>query len=103
MIYVLFVFLFFSLTKNVFDYRKNLRFYQNIKEDYEKEKKTNITLKTQILKNKDPQELEKTIRNELNLLKDGEMTIIVPTPTPVPRAITPTPPPVYKQWFNLLF
>lgn len=103
MLYVLFVFLLFSLIKNLFDYQKNLRFYEGMKQDLREEKKTNITLKTQILRNRDPQELEKTIRNKLNLLKESEMTIIISTPTPAPRAVTPTPPPVYKQWLNLLF
>ncbi len=97
------LFLFFSLSKNIFDYHKTVSFYESYKSDYEKEKKSNITLKTKILKNNDPSELEKTIRNRLNLLKKDEVAVIIPQPTP-----TPTPPyepvfPIYEQWLMVFF
>lgn len=100
---VIVIFLFFSLTKNIFDYRKTLDFYQSFKQDYQQEKQKNIALRTSLLKNKDPQQVEKTIRNQLNLLKPGEIAVIIPSPTPTPIKITPTPKPVYRQWFEVFF
>lgn len=100
---VIVIFLFFSLTKNIFDYRKTLDFYQSFRKDYEQAKKENVTLKTDVLKNRDQLEIEKTIRNRLNLLKPGEIAVIIPDPTPTPRVITPTPEPVFMQWFHTFF
>ena len=102
-LFIVVLFLFFSLSKNIFDYQKTLSFYESFKKDYEEEKKSNITLKTEILKNNDPNELEKTIRDKLNLLKSNEIAVIIPKPTP-----TPTPPkkpvlPAYQQWFMIFF
>ncbi len=97
------LFLFSSLIKNIVDYRTKLQFYQQYKNRYEIEKKTNIQLKTEILKKSDPAEVEKTIRNDLNLLKPNEVAVILPSPTPEPSIITPTPAPVWKQWVNLYF
>ncbi|MFH1826924.1 MAG: septum formation initiator family protein, partial [bacterium] len=82
---IILIFLFFSLTKNIFDYRKTINFYQSFKNDYEKEKKKKIILQTNILKSQDPYEVEKIIRNKLNLLKDGEVALIIPRPTTIPK------------------
>lgn len=92
-----------SLTKNIFDYQNKLNFYQGFKKDYDKEQKSNIELKTKILKNRDPYEIEKTIRNQLNLSKQGELSVIVPNPTPTPVIIIPTMAPVYRQWLTVFF
>lgn len=100
---ILLIFLFFSLTKTVFDYQKTVRFYQSFKEDLEKEKKRKIILQTQILKNKDSSAVEKTIRDQLNLLKPDEISVIIPHPTPTPKIVTPTPPPIYIQWWKTFF
>ena len=101
--FLLLLFFFSSLTKNLFDYKNKVAFYQNYLNDYEKEKKRNITLKTQFLKKSDTYELEKTIRNKLNLLKEGEVAIILPQPTPTPIIITPTPLPNWQQWKQVFF
>ena len=95
--------MFFSLTKNIFDYRKTIRFYESFKQDYEKEKKRKIELKTNILKSKDPYEVEKILRNKLNLLKEGEIAIIIPDPTPTPKQKKQPEKPVYRQWIEALF
>ncbi len=100
---VIVIFLFFSLTKNIFDYRKTLDFYQSFRKDYEQKKKENVTLQTSVLKNRDQREIEKTIRNRLNLLKPGEIAVIIPYPTPTPATIRPTPEPVFMQWFHTFF
>ncbi len=100
---IIVLFLFFSLSKNIFDYKKTTSFYESFKKEYEKEKKDNISLKTEILKNNDVNEQEKIIRDKLNLLKDGEIAVIIPKPTR-----TPTPPKkpvlaVYQQWLQVFF
>lgn len=102
LLFFLFAFLFFSVTKTFFDYRRNYDFYENYKNEFLQEKKRNTELKTQILKNSDYNEIEKTIRNKLNLLKPNEVAVIIPSPTPTPTIFIPTPPPVYKQWWNTL-
>lgn len=102
LLFFLFAFLFFSVTKTFFDYRRNYDFYENYKNEFLQEKKRNTELKTQILKNSDYNEIEKTIRNKLNLLKPNEVAVIIPSPTPTPTIFIPTPPPVYKQWWSVL-
>lgn len=83
------------------DYQKKLAFYQDYKKNYEKEKKQNIVFKTELLKQSDPHEIEKTIRNKLNLLKPDEVAIIMRQPTPTPAIVTPTPLPNYLQWLQV--
>ncbi len=100
---LLVVFFLSSLTTNLNEYRKNLSFYRNFKKEYEAEKSKNTALKTQALKKSDPNEIEKTIRNKLNLAKPNEITVMLqdPSPTPVPT-VTPQIP-VYQAWFNVFF
>jgi len=101
--FLLLLFFFSSLAKNLLDYRNKVSFYQGYREDHEKEKKRNIELKTQLLKKSDVNEIEETIRNKLNLLKPGEVAIILKQPTPTPVIITPTPLPNYLQWWEVFF
>lgn len=101
--FLLLLFFFSSLTKNLFDYKSKLSFYQSYLKDYEKEKKRNVELKTQLLKKSDPNEIEKTIRNKLNLLKPDEVALMLPQLTPTPVLITPTPLPNYLQWWKVFF
>jgi len=101
-IIVLFLlFLFSSLTKNIFNYQKKLSFYESFKKDYENEKRKNLSLKTEILKKSGPNEVEKIIRNKLNLSKPEETTIILPEPSPTPIIISPTPIPNWQQWLKV--
>lgn len=97
----LIVFLLFSLLKNIFNYKDKMKFFEDYRQDYEAEKKKNIELKTEIVKKKSVTEVEKTIRNDLNLLKDDEIALILPSPTPTPVRLTPTPAPSWKQWLDL--
>ena len=91
------------MIKNIINYREKYSFYLGYKQDFEKEKKKNIEYKTEYLKKTDPNELEKTIRNRLNLSKPDELVIIMSRPTPTPFILTPTPPPNWQQWVNLYF
>lgn len=101
--FIITVFLFISLSKNLLDYRKKVSFYQTFKKDYETEKQNNIAFKTKALKNSDSYEVEKTLRDKLNLAKKGEVTVLIPSPTPVPVKISPTPAPNYLQWWHTFF
>lgn len=101
--FLLLLFFFSSLTKNLFDYKSKISFYQSYLKDFEKEKKKNLTLKTRLLKKSDSYEIEKTIRNKLNLLKEDEVAIILPQPTPTPIILTPTPLPNWLQWKKVFF
>lgn len=99
----LFLFFFVSLSRNLLEYRRNVVFHENFQSDYEAESYRNQMLKTQILKENDTYEIEKTIRNDLNLGKEGEIVVLVPSPTPTPTVyITPTLP-VYKEWGRVFF
>lgn len=100
---ILFLFISITFLKNVFDYQGKLTFYQEYKKEYDDQKKKNLTLKTEILKKTDQYEIEKTIRNKLNLSKEGEIDIILPKPSPTPIIITPTPVPNWEQWINTFF
>ena len=102
-VFLLLLFFFSSLTKNFLGYRNKVAFYQNYLNDYEKEKRRNVELKTELLKKSDPNEIEKTIRNKLNLLKPDEVAIILKQPSPTPVVITPTPLPNYLQWWEVFF
>lgn len=97
------IFLFFSLTKNIFDYQKKYQLYLEFKNENDAAKKQNIALKTKLLLESDPKEIEKTIRDKLNLTKPGEAVIIIAQPTPTPVVITPTPAPNWKQWWDVYF
>lgn len=100
---IIILFLLFSLTKNLFDYQRSAQFYESYKKDYETASKHNLELKTRILKSKDPYELEKTIRNRLNLTRDDEVAILIPEPTRAPITPTPTLAPPYRQWWDTFF
>lgn len=103
-IFLLFLlFLFSSLLKNLFNYKSKLDFYQQFKQNFEKEKKRNIELKTDVVRKKSTEEIEKTIRNDLNLLKDNEVALIIPSPPKIALSVTPTPLPNWQQWWELYF
>jgi len=98
---LLLIFLFYSLTKNIFDYQKKFRFYQSLKNEVEKISKENVSLKTEMLKKKDLNEVEKTIRNKLNLSQPEETIIVVPLPTVTPFFPSPTLSPVWREWIKV--
>lgn len=103
LLYFFLIFIIVSLIKNIIDYKNKYGFYLSYKQDFENEKKKNIEHKTEYLKKTDPKELEKTIRNKLNLSKEGEMVVIIPQLSPTPMVLTPTPAPNWQQWMDLYF
>lgn len=99
----IFTFLCVSTYKNFVNYQAKRIFYEDYKKRYEDEKKKNITFKTELLKKSDVSEIEKTIRNKLNLLKENEVAIMIPSPTPKPVVLVPTPLPIWHQWWDVFF
>lgn len=97
------IFLSSSLIRNILDYRKKMDFYNQFKEDVAAEQKRQLGLKTQILKKTDKTELEKTIRNKLNLAQKDEVVVILPQPTAVPTPIKSAPLPNWQAWWQIFF
>ena len=97
------IFLSSSLIRNIVDYQKKKDFFSKFKALVQKEEKKKLSLKTDILKKSDPYELEKKIRNKLNLTRPDEVSIILPLPTSTPVPITPTPLPNWQQWWRVFF
>ena len=98
---ILLLILFSSFIKNFINYQEGKKFYNQYKKNYEEEKKKNTKLKTQMLKQTNVYEVEKKIRNELNLLQPDEVAVILP---PIKTTHTPTPTPNlpnWQKWFNL--
>jgi hypothetical protein len=100
---VVFFFLVISFVRNVFDYQRNLSFYDQTKENFTKALLKNKNLKVQKRADSSPFEIEKSLRNKQNMLRKDEIIVIVPSPSPIPTPIIrPTEAP-YKQWINLFF
>jgi len=102
-LFLLAIFFISSLTKTIFEYRRNLQFYNNFKEEYVKEKRRNTELRTHLVKTQDITEFEKIARNKLNLHKQDEYILILPQPTPTIITPTPTIVPNYIQWVRVFF
>lgn len=101
--FILLLFLATSFIRNALDLKRNYPVYQDSKNKYEETKQKNAQLKTQIVKQKSLSEVEKTIRNKLNLSKEGELVVIIPLPSPTPTPLILPTIPVYRQWINLFF
>ncbi|OGK22679.1 hypothetical protein A3H80_00825 [Candidatus Roizmanbacteria bacterium RIFCSPLOWO2_02_FULL_37_19] len=96
------LFLIFSLSRNIFDYKDKLKFYHEYRREYEQENELNKRLKSELKKSEDYYFIEKQIREKLNLLQPQEEALILPK-----ISTTPTLPPVivkkpYEQWLELL-
>ncbi len=96
-------FLVISLIRNVSDYQHNLSFYDQTKNNLDKALQENKGLKVQKQANSSPFEVEKNLRNKQNLLRKGEIVVIIPSPSPFPSPILkPTDRPI-AQWMRLFF
>ena len=103
---VFFIVLFFlvvSLIRNVADYQRNLSYYDQIKNNFNKANSENKSLKVHKQADSSPFEIEKNLRNKQNLIRANEVIVIIPSPSAAPTPILrPTEPP-YKQWARLFF
>lgn len=92
-----------SLLKNIIDYQKKIRFYEDVQKDYQKEKDKNKKLRSDLAKSQDYYTVEKNIRNKLNLLKEGESLLILPKIIPTPTAMPQIKKSIPRQWLDLFF
>ena len=82
------------------DFKSKQDFSSEIQSELKEAETENARLKSSKTKAKDPYEVEKILRNKLNLTRPGEYILILPTPELSP---TPTPVPIkppYEQWLN---
>ena len=96
------LFLIASLTRNIFSYKDKVNFHTQLQTEHESEKALNKKLKSEVQKGSDYYYIERQIREKLNLLQEGEISIIIPDITPSP---TPAPPVVkepYEMWLDLM-
>lgn len=100
-LFILAVFFLSALSKNIFEYRKNLAFYNQNRDEFEKEKKKNIELKTLLVKTNDIHEFEKAVRNKLNLHKSDEYILVIPKPTSTPITTPPITVPNPIKWLHI--
>lgn len=102
-VFIIFIFLTYSLVKNLAEFRKNLQFYDNYQNQLKDAEAEKARLTTQKTLKTSPRSIEKTIRNQLGLLKDNEVAVIVPPPSPTPTPVITPPLPVPQQWWNTFF
>jgi len=67
----LLIFLFSSLLKNLFGYKSKLQFYQQFKQNFDKETKRNIELKTEVVRKKSQEEIEKAKESKKDVTPPG--------------------------------
>lgn len=96
-------FLTVSFIRNVFDYQRNISFYDQTKANFEEAKTINKELKLRKQASSSPFEVEKNLRNKQNLLRKNEIMVIIPSPSPIPTPNIRPPEPPYKQWVRLFF
>ena len=101
--FIVLIFLVVSLIRNVADYQHNLSFYDQTKNNFDKAVSENKELKVHKQADSSPFEVEKNLRNKQNLLRENEIIVIIPSPSPIPTPFAqPTEPP-YRQWIRLFF
>ena len=101
-IFVLF-FLVISLVRNVADYQRNISFYDQTKNNFDKALLENKELKVHKQEGSSPFEVEKNLRNKQNLLRDNEIIVIIPSPSPTLAPFVRPPEPPVRQWMRLFF
>jgi hypothetical protein len=100
---IVFLFLVISLVRNIFDYQKNISFYDQTRLNFEKATIENKELKLHKQSSSSPFEMEKNLRNKQNLLRKNEIIVIIPSPSPSPVLIPRPLEPPYRQWIRLFF
>ena len=100
---VVLLFLVISLIRNIADYQKNISFYDQTRLNLEKALQENKELIIHKQAGSSPFEIEKNLRNKQNMLRENEIIVIIPSPSPFPTPfVRPTEYP-YRQWIRLFF
>jgi cell division protein FtsB len=96
-----------SLVHSIYNLWQKNDLVVKAKQDLEKEKKENKTLKKKLDTVKQPQFVEEEARNKLFLAKPGEGIIVIPTNYQhASPSATPPPPdtrPNWQQWWHVFF
>lgn len=100
---IVLLFLVISLIRNVADYQRNISFYDQTKNNFEKALLENKELKMQKQSSSSPFEVEKSLRNKQNLLRNNEIILIIPSPSPFLTPIAKPSEYPYIQWMRLFF
>lgn len=103
---VFFLILFFlivSLVRNTLEYRKSLSYYQETKANLTAAVEKNKELLLKKTTAGSAFEIEKNLRNNENLLREGETMIIVPSPSPTPTPVAAPKRPPYREWISVFF
>lgn len=96
-------FLVISLIRNVADYQRNISFYDQTRSNYDKALLENKQLKVNKQAGSSPFEVEKNLRNKQNLLRNDEIIVIIPSPSPIPTPFVRPTEPAARQWIRLFF
>lgn len=102
-LFLLTLFLIYSLSKNIIDYQKKIAFFETYQKELQKEQEKNKKLKSDIIKNYDYHTVEKDIRQKLNLLQPDEFAIILPQTSPAPASAHTQKKSSQEQWRDLFF
>ena len=100
---IVLLFLVISFVRIALDYQRNISFYDQIKNNYNKALLENKELKVHKQAGSSAFEVEKNLRNKQNLLRENEIIVIVPPLSPFPSPfVQPTDYPA-RQWMRLFF
>lgn len=97
------LFLMYSLSKTLLDYRSKIQFYDQNYQEYQAAYDKNKELKSSNIKSQDYYAVERNIREKLNLSKPGEVIVVIPKPSTIPTPTTAPILPPYKQWVSVFF
>ena len=95
--------LFINLIKSWVKLNERLDFIKNAKIKLVKEQKKQIDLKREFARSQTSEFVEKQARDKLNLSRDGELIILLPTPV---LTLSPTPTPIdtaanWQKWVRI--
>ena len=100
---IVLLFLVISFIRIAMDYQRNISFYDQTKNNYDKALLENKELKVHKQAGSSPFEVEKSLRNRQNLLRKDEIIVIIPPPSPIPTiSVLPSEYPI-RQWIRLFF
>lgn len=99
------LYLIFSSGKSIIYLLSTGKKVDEAKDNLVKVQKENLNLKKQLQIVKSPEFLEKTAREKLNLTKDGETLVILPTTIPLleNEKKSPDHTPNWQKWYSLFF
>ncbi len=91
-----------SLVRSFFVYKDRFKVYQKLKDRKDKLKKENIQLQTEQRQIESSRYIEKVARQQLQFTKQGEVVVIIPSPTPEIKKTEKLSIPVWQRWVSLL-